>query len=132
MFVLIISRSSLNMGYVGSKTRSLVQISLKSHLPSRGHSFSSIFINLHYNVCLDDDILDEFENGSCRIKHLVTRLNLFKTLFTLQRPQFCFNLYINFTRIYLLMISRSSSNTGHVGSKIRSLGQMSLKILFTF
>ena len=33
-----------------------------------GHSFASIFMKLHQNVCLDD-VLVRFEYGSCRIKN---------------------------------------------------------------
>ena len=82
MFVLMISWSSLNMGHVGSKTRSLGQISLKPCSLFRGHSFASIFMKLHQNVCFVD-ILIKIEYGSCRNKILVTRSDLFKTLFTL-------------------------------------------------
>ena len=39
----------------------------KTLLPSRGHSFTSIFMKLHQNVCLDD-ILAKFKYGSCQIK----------------------------------------------------------------
>ena len=34
---------------------------------SRGHIFSAIIMKLGRNVCLDE-ILDEFENGSCGVK----------------------------------------------------------------
>ena len=68
MFDMRISQSSLNMGHVRLKTRSLGQISLKYCSPSRGYSFVSIFMKLHQNVCLDD-ILVEFDYGSCPIKN---------------------------------------------------------------
>ena len=42
------------MGHVGSKIRSLGQISLKPCSPSRGNSFASIFMKIYQNVCLDD------------------------------------------------------------------------------
>ena len=67
MFVLVISRSSSNIGHVWSKTRSLGQISLKPCSPSRGHSFASIIMKLYQIVCLDD-ISIRFECGSCRAK----------------------------------------------------------------
>ena len=35
---------------------------------SRGHIFSLIIMKLWQNVCLDE-ISDEFENGSCRVKN---------------------------------------------------------------
>ena len=62
MFVLIESRTSLKMGHVGSKTRSLGQILEKPCLRSRGHIFSQKIMKLGQNVCLVV-ILDEFENG---------------------------------------------------------------------
>ena len=46
MFILKISRTSLNMGWVGSKSRSLGQIFVKSCYHSRGHNFEPIFIKL--------------------------------------------------------------------------------------
>ena len=60
MFVLMISRSSSNMGYVWSKTRSLGQISVKPCSHSTGNSFASILMKLYQNVCLDD-VLVKFE-----------------------------------------------------------------------
>ena len=35
---------------------------------SRGHIFSPIGMKLGQNVCLDE-VSDEFENGSCRVKN---------------------------------------------------------------
>ena len=61
------SRTSSKMGHVGSKTRSLGQILEKSCVRSRGHIFSPIIMELGQNVCLNE-ILDEFENGSCQVK----------------------------------------------------------------
>ena len=63
MFVLMKSQTSLKMGNVRSKTRSLGQISEKPYLHSRGHIFSPILMKIGQNVCLDE-ILDRFENGS--------------------------------------------------------------------
>ena len=53
------------MGYDGSKTRSLGQILEKPCVPSRGHIFSPIIMKLDQKLCLDK-ILDDFENGLCR------------------------------------------------------------------
>ena len=39
---------------------------------SRGHTFSMIIMKLGQNDCLDK-ISDDFENGSCWIKKLVTK-----------------------------------------------------------
>ena len=70
------------MGHVGSQTRSLGQILEKPSVRSRRHIFSLIIMKLGQNVCLNE-ILDAFENWSCRVKNLVTRSNLRKTLCTL-------------------------------------------------
>ena len=75
MFVLMKSRTSSRMGNVESKTRSLGQILGKPSVCSRGHIFSLIIIKHGQNVCLDE-MLDEFENGSCRVKNKVTGSNL--------------------------------------------------------
>ena len=61
------SQTSLKMGHVRSKTRSLGQISEKPYVHSRGHIFSPIIMKLSQNVCLDE-ISDRFENGSCWVK----------------------------------------------------------------
>ena len=70
------------MGYVESKTSSVGQNLGKPYVRSKGHIFCPIIMKLDQNVCLDE-ISDEFDNRSCRVKHLVTRLNLGKTLCTL-------------------------------------------------
>ena len=66
--VLMKSWTSLKMGHVWSKTRSLVQILELPCVRFRGHIFSPLIIKHDQNVCLDK-ILDEFENGSCRVKN---------------------------------------------------------------
>ena len=68
MIVLIKSWTSLKVGQVGSKTRSLGQIIEKPCEHSRGHIFSTIVIKLGQNVCLDN-IADEFESGSSMVKN---------------------------------------------------------------
>ena len=70
------------MGHVGSKTRSLGHILEKPCVPSSSFIFSPIIMKLVQNLCLDE-IWNEFENGSCRVKNLVTKSNLRKTLCTL-------------------------------------------------
>ena len=62
MFVLIISWSSLIMGGMGSKSRSLGQILVKSCLHSLGHIFGSVFLRVAQNVCLED-ISIRFDHG---------------------------------------------------------------------
>jgi len=54
MFVLTISRPSLNVGHVGSKTRSPGQILGSSCLHSRGHICNPMLMKLHQNVYLDN------------------------------------------------------------------------------
>ena len=56
------------MGHVRSKTRSLGQMLEKPCVYSRGHFFSPIIMKFGQNVCLDE-ISNEIENGSCRIKN---------------------------------------------------------------
>ena len=48
--MILISRPSSNLGYVGSKTRSLGQILEKTCIHSRGHSFDSKFMKLYQNA----------------------------------------------------------------------------------
>ena len=62
------SRTSMKMGYVGSKTRPLGQILEKPCVRSRSHIFSPIIMKLGQNVCLDE-ISDEFKNGLCWVKN---------------------------------------------------------------
>ena len=50
---------------------------------SRGH----IIMKLGQNVCLDE-VKEELENGLCRVKNLVTKSNLRKTLCTLLQVTF--------------------------------------------
>ena len=61
------SQTSLEMGYVGSKTRSLGQMLEKPCVHSKGHIFRQIIMKLGQNSCLDE-ILDPYENGSYRVK----------------------------------------------------------------
>ena len=53
MIIVIMSRSSVIMGGVGSKSRSLGQILAISCLHSIGHIFDPIFLKLAQNDCLD-------------------------------------------------------------------------------
>ena len=50
MLIPIKSRSSLKLGHVGTKTRSLGQILEKPCVHSRGHSFDPKFMKLCQNV----------------------------------------------------------------------------------
>ena len=50
MLIIIISRPSLKLGHVGSKTRSLSQILEKPSVHSGGHSFDSKLMKLYQNV----------------------------------------------------------------------------------
>ena len=68
MLIIIMSRSSLKLGHVGSKTRSLGQILEKPCVHSRGHSFDLKFTKLYQNVN-DHNIQVESETGSCWIKN---------------------------------------------------------------
>ena len=83
----MISWTSLKMGHVGSKTRSLGQMLENTYVCFRGHIFSQIKMKDDQHLCFDE-ISHEFENGSCWVKNQVTRSNLRKTFFTLFRPYF--------------------------------------------
>ena len=82
MFASMKSQNILKLGHVRSKTRSLGQMLEKPSECLRGHIFSQIHMKNGQNVCLDQ-ILDEYENGSCWKKNLVTSSNLRKALCTL-------------------------------------------------
>ena len=66
--MILISRPSLKLGHVGSKTRSLGQILEKPCVHSREHSFDSKFMKLNQNAN-DHNIEVKFETGSCWIKN---------------------------------------------------------------
>ena len=62
MFVIMKFWTSLKIGCVGSKTRSLGQILEKPCVHSKGHVFSPIIMKRGQNVCLNE-ISDKFGNG---------------------------------------------------------------------
>ena len=62
------ARTSLKMGYVRSKTRSLGQILEKHGIRCGGHIFSPIIMKVGQNVCLYK-ISEELKNESCRLKN---------------------------------------------------------------
>ena len=66
MFILLKSRTSLQIGHVGSKTRSLGQILGKPCVRSRDQIFGSILMKLGQGFC-HDEILYIFANGSCQV-----------------------------------------------------------------
>ena len=66
--MIIISRSSLKLDHVGSKTRSVGQILEKPCVHSRGNSFDSKFMKLYQNSN-DHNIQVKFETGSCWVKN---------------------------------------------------------------
>ena len=121
MFVSMKSQTSLEMGHVGSKTRSLGQISEKPCVRSRSHIFSPVIMKCGQNVYLDE-ISDRFENGSCWVKT--------KSLFQiLEKPCVCSRSHI-FSPIIMklcqnvLMKFQTCLKMGHVRSKTRSVGQI--------
>ena len=67
MFVLMKSCMTSKVGHVGAKTWSLGQILETPCVWSRGQIFSLIIMKPGQNVC-HDEILDEFENGSCQVE----------------------------------------------------------------
>ena len=68
MLIIIMSRSSLKLGHVGSKARLLGQILEKPCVHSRGQSFDSKVMKLNQNAN-DHNIKVKFEIGSCWIKN---------------------------------------------------------------
>ena len=56
MFVLMKSQTSLKMGHVGSKTRSLAQTLEKPCACSRDQNFGLIIMKLVQSFCLDETI----------------------------------------------------------------------------
>ena len=63
----MISRTSLKISHVWSKTRSPSQILEKSCARSRSHIFGPVLLKVGHNACFGD-ICNEFLNGSCRVK----------------------------------------------------------------
>ena len=64
MVVLMQSRTTLKMGHVGSKIRSLGQMLEKPCVHSEGHIFSPILMKLDQNVFVDE-VSDKFKIRSC-------------------------------------------------------------------
>ena len=56
------AQTTLKMGHVGSKTRSMGQILEKPCVRSGVHIFSLILMKLGHNVCLDE-FSNKLENG---------------------------------------------------------------------
>ena len=87
MLILIMSRSSLKLGHVGSKTRSLGQIIEKPCVHSRGHSLDPNFMTLYQNYSAHKS------KSSSKLGHVGSKTRslgqiMKKTLCTLQRAQF--------------------------------------------
>ena len=61
------SSSSLKLGHVGSKTRSLGQILEKPSVHSRVHSFDPEFMKL-CQIVNQPNIWVNFDTGSCKVK----------------------------------------------------------------
>ena len=68
MLIIIMSRSNLKLGHVGSKTGLLGQILEKPCVHSRGHSFDPKYMKLYQNVN-DYNIKVKFETGPCWVKN---------------------------------------------------------------
>jgi hypothetical protein len=82
MTILMISRSSLNLGHVQSRSRSQGQILKNFCLHSNSHILDSNLFKLDQNDCLDDSLV-KYESGSCGVKNGVIRPDIRKILFTL-------------------------------------------------
>ena len=68
MLMIIISRSSLKLGHVGSKTKSLGQILEKPCVHSKRQSFDPKFMKV-WQIVNHHNILVRFETGSCWVKN---------------------------------------------------------------
>ena len=68
MLMIIISRSSLKLGHVGSETRSLGQILEKPCVHSKRHSCDPKFMKV-WQIVNHHHILVKFETGSCWVKN---------------------------------------------------------------
>ena len=68
MIALMNSRTSSNLGHVGSKTRSLGQILEIPCVHSRGHIFGPKVLIFGQDDC-PDELSNKFESGSCGVKN---------------------------------------------------------------
>ena len=84
MLMIIISRSNLKLGHVGSKTRSPGQILEKPCVHTRGHRFDHKFMKLYQNVNC------HMSRSDLKLGHVgsKTRSNLRKTLLHWRRHNF--------------------------------------------
>ena len=113
------SRTSLKMGHVGSKTKSVGQMLEKSVVRSRGHIFNEIIMKLCQNFCLHK-ISDEYKNGSCWVENSVTRSNLRKACVCYRGQIFCRILMkLGLDEIFYIFLKWVM-----LGPKSRSLGQI--------
>ena len=117
MVVLVTSWSSLNLGNVGSKTRSLGQISLKPCSPSGGHSFLQSSWNF--------DLISQSSQKMGHVRSKTRSLcQIYLKSYSPSRDHSFALISKNITKMFVLMISLSIRNMGHVGSKTRSLGTL--------
>ena len=77
--MIIISRSNLNLGHVGSKTRSPGQILEKHCVHTRGHRFDHKFMKLYHYIRM---LIVIMSRSDLKLGHVgsKTRSNLRKTL----------------------------------------------------
>ena len=138
MFVLMSSKVCLKLGHLGSKTRSPVQISLKSCYHSSGHIFEAIIMNPFFFLFFSFFLIMNLAQNVCRwvlgyvwnwvmwgqkLGHQAKsaeNVNTLAVTFLKQSSWILLNMFV-------LMISRSSSKLGHLGSKTRSPGKISGK-----
>ena len=111
---------------LGSKVGHQFQILVKSCLLSLGHIFGSIFLKVAQTVCLDD-ISVKFDHGWDGVKTYTTRSNLSKNFVYSLGATVLMQSSSNLLRMFVLIISGSSSIMGGMGSKSRSLGQILVK-----
>ena len=110
MFVLRISRPPSNMGHVGSKTRSPGQILGNSCLHSRGQIGDPILMKLDQNVCLGQ--VKIWVTLNQQVGHQVKSQ---KSLVNNLQATFVTGILLILVRMFVLTVSRQSSNMNHEG-----------------
>ena len=115
MLIFIKFRSSLKLGHVGSKARSLGQI-LGNLVYTLEGSFDPKFMKLGY------------VRSSLKLGHVRSKTGslgqIIEKLCVHSRSTFWIQSSLNYVRILIPIESRSGSKRDHVGSKTRSQGQI--------
>ena len=126
MFVLMISRSSSKLEHLGSKTRSPGQISVKSY-------HSTHFSSTHHescSKCLSWWFLGQVRNWVTLVQKLGHQAKSAENLVNILAVTFLKQSSWILLKMFVLIMSRSSSKLGHLGSKTGSPDQISGKFCY--